>query len=85
VFRQESNIYVGTVTFLAETDSQRQQVDWCSQHLFWSSQIVRVFAYWFLHVVERAIAVVELIIAPSMCRKTSHGIARRNDNVISDN
>ncbi|KIN64915.1 Glycosyl transferase family protein [Sulfitobacter noctilucicola] len=42
-------------------------------------------AYCCLHVVALAIAVVELIVAPSMWRKTSHGIARRNDKAISDN
>tara|TARA_R110002124_G_scaffold285272_1_gene463572 strand:+ start:5097 stop:5249 length:153 start_codon:yes stop_codon:yes gene_type:complete len=42
-------------------------------------------AYCCVHVVALAIAVVELIVAPSMWRKTSHVIARRNDNVISDN
>lgn len=41
--------------------------------------------YCCLHVVALVIAVVELIVAPSLWRKTSHGIARRNDKLISNN
>lgn len=38
--------------------------------------------YCCLHVVALVVAVVELIVAPSLWRKTTHGIARRNDNRI---
>lgn len=41
--------------------------------------------YCCLHVVALVIAAVELIVAPSLWRKTDHGIARRNDNPESDN
>lgn len=49
------------------------------------SDAMALLVYCCLHVVALVIAVVELIVAPSLWRKTSHGIARRNDNVISDN
>ncbi|MGR3640095.1 glycosyltransferase family 2 protein [Alterinioella nitratireducens] len=40
--------------------------------------------YCCLHVVALVIAVVELVVAPSLWRKTTHGIARRNDIPESD-